>query len=153
MSKQCNWPCKKHKLTHPPWIYFHLNALILSLRSHADLFLQMSAWEPITVWIGLKFTLISLKARTPLQAGNEPVSVWVTWPEEGFSAHITILWAQAGQLWLVELKVKVCVQSGEHPAQRVLTEGHLTHVDLYKTYRGHRKIFNLTLISFSWLLG
>ena len=62
-----------------------------------------------------------LEARAPLRAGYNFVGMCIAGFEEGVRARLIPVQVEALNLRLVQLDVKVCVQSGEHPAQRVLT--------------------------------
>lgn len=73
--------------------------------------------------IHVNITCVPLEARAPLRAGYEFVSVCVAGFEESIRARLIPVQVEAPDLRLVKLEVKVRIQAGEHPAQRVLTDG------------------------------
>lgn len=86
----------------------------------------------IQVWMPLKYlylhvsawryrTCVPLEARAPLGAAYNFVGMRVAGFEERVRARLVPVQVEALDLRLVQLEVKVCVQPGEHPAQRVLT--------------------------------
>lgn len=85
-------------------------------------------------------TCVPLEARAPLGAAYHFVGVRVARLEEGVGARLVHVQVQALDLRLVQLEVKVCVQTGEHPAQGVLANRR--RPDLKLCRRGGREIKN-----------
>lgn len=66
-------------------------------------------------------TCVSLETCAPLRAGYNFVSMCIAGFEERIRAWLVPVNVEALDLCLVKLEVKVCVQTGEHPSQRILT--------------------------------
>lgn len=76
------------------------------------LYLHVSAWR--------RRTCVPLEACAPLGAREYFVSVYVAGFEVRIRTRLVPVQVEALDLWLVQLEIEVCVQPGEHPAQRVL---------------------------------
>lgn len=74
----------------------------------------MNAW-----W---NHTCVPLEACAPLCAGYYSISMYIAGLEECVGTRLISVHVKALDLWLVQLEVKVCVQPGKHPTQRVLTK-------------------------------
>lgn len=77
------------------------------------LYLHVCAWR--------YRTCVPLEACAPLRAAYNIVGVCIAGFEERVRARLVPVKVEALDLRLVQLDIEICVQSGEHPAQRVLT--------------------------------